>query len=469
MNATTPRRRPRTGLRSLLLRLVLLGLLLGPLGAPAEAPPVSPPSRAQAEDPDALFRRALELSAKETREEARDLCRRALARSPDYHDVRIHLARLHAWDGQYDEGRAALAWVLAREPANVEARETLADLEWWAGRPAEAVAACDEGLALRPRSPGLLYRKARILKSEGQPAAALDAVLAALEVDPDHQPSRRLRDDLKELAQRSRVAVDVTLDTFDRTFTPWWLVAVSATHRFDLGSLILRVNRADRFGATGYQLELDAYPRFRDGTYAYLNVGASGASVFPGFRAGAELYQSLPAGFEASLGARHLRFSTSDVTIWTGSASAYRGDWLFTLRPSLTPGAAGSALSGSLLVRYYLDDGDSFVSATAGLGVSPDQATPTAEILRLRSRQAGLAVRKRLGRSLLLSASAGLEWQEFQAGRVAAARHLHARLRAAVLSAWVGALAGAPVSAPAPPAAAAPRAARPAGARRVPA
>ncbi len=401
-------------------RLAALWLILWPVGALAAPPgpgPVTPPAPAAAdEDPDALFRRALKLSAKETREEARGLCRRALARSPDDHDVRIQLGRLHAWDGQYDAGREELGYVLARQPGNVEAREALADLEWWAGRSDRAVKVCDDGLALRPRSIGLLFRKARILKSQGNVSGALAAALAALEVDHGHQPSRLLRDDLKELARRSRAGVEVTLDTFDKTFSPWWLVSASAAHRFDPGTVIVRASRADRLAVTGYQLELDAYPRFRDGTYAYLNIGGSASSIFPALRAGAELYQSLPAGLEASAGARYLGFTSSHVTIWTGSLSAYRGGWLFTLRPSVTPGAAGSGVSGSLLVRYDLDDGDSFLSATAGAGVSPDQANPTAEILRMRSYRAGLGVQKRLGRALVLSGGAGLERQEFRAG-----------------------------------------------------
>jgi YaiO family outer membrane protein len=420
MSAAPPRSRRVPRAWSTLSCLAVLWLLHWPMGAHGVEPgpaPITPPAPAAAEeDPDALFLRALKLSAKETREQARALCRRILVRSPDYHDVRIHLGRLHAWDGQYDAGREAIGYVLARQPGNVEAREALADLEWWAGRSVEAVKVCDDGLALQPRSVGLLYRKARLLMSTGNVAGALEAALAALEVDPDHQPSRRLRDDLKELAQRSRVGVEVTLDTFDRTFGPWWLVSVSATHRFDPGTVIVRFNRADRFATSGYQLELDAYPRFRDGTYAYLNLGGSVDSVFPAFRAGAEFYQSLPAGFEASAGARYLEFSASEVTIWTGSVSAYHGDWLFTIRPSVTPGAAGSALSGSLLVRYYLDDGDSFLSATARTGVSPDQATPTAELLRIRAHQAGLAVRKRIGHALVLSGGASLERQEIRAG-----------------------------------------------------
>jgi YaiO family outer membrane protein len=398
-------------------------------GAGTEDAPAAP-----GEDSDALFLRARSLSGKETREEARALCRRALARSPGYHDVRIYLGRLHAWDGQWDPGREALRAVLAKAPANGEAREALVDLEWWADRPIEALQEADAGLAVEPGRVGLLYRKARILRSEGDLEGALAAARAALVVDPDDQPSRLLRDDVKERLQRSKLSVDVTTDVFDRTFDPWWLVAVAATHRFDLGSVTLRVNRADRFampdssGKVGHQVELDAYPRLRDGTYAYLSAGASGDDVFPPFRWGAELYQSVPGGWEVSGGVRQLLSGSvreivaggTDVTIWTASLSKYVGDWLFTLRPYVTPGAAGSSVSGGLTVRRYLDDADSYLGASVGAGVAPDQGSPTVEILGLRSVRpsvrGGLSAQKRFGRAFVLWGGAAVERQEIAWG-----------------------------------------------------
>jgi YaiO family outer membrane protein len=374
--------------------------------------PTPPPE----EGPDTLFQRARALAGQGRREEARALCRRALARSPDYHDVRIYLGRLHAWDAQYEPGREALKYVLDREGGNLEAREAWIDLETWAGSPRAALGLCDEGLRLTPRNDVLLYRRARLLKSMGDLPGAMAAVRLALAANPDHQPARLLRDDLHELAQRAKVGLSATRDTFDKTFEPWSLVSLSGSYRFDGGSLIARVNRATRFGSRGTQFEMDAYPRLREGTYLYLNAGTSGDAIFPTFRSGAEVYHNFSGGIEASLGFRQLRFSESSVTIYTGSLGQYAGNQLYTLRLNVTPSSVGSSLSGALSARHYLEDADSYLSASVGTGVSPDQAGPTAEILRLRSQRASLGFQKKFGPSLILSAGVALERQEIGTG-----------------------------------------------------
>ena len=86
-------------------------------------------ARAQ-EDSDTLFARARSLP-REQRSQAEALCLQALERSPGYLDVRIHLARLYAWDGRYADARAQLRQVLEQQPGNLEARETAIDVEAW--------------------------------------------------------------------------------------------------------------------------------------------------------------------------------------------------------------------------------------------------------------------------------------------------------------------------------------------------
>lgn len=380
------------------------------MGLLAQAPGPSLPT-----DPDQLFQMARSLP-RERREEARELLRRGLRRSPDYHDLRIHLARLHAWDGQYEAAREALTYVLERQPANLEARLVQIDVETWAERPREALRACETGLGLAPGSAELQYRKARLLKGLGEPAAGLAAAEAALRLDPDHQAARLLRDDLKELTQRWKVALDYTYDSFDKTFDPWRTASMTVGHRFDFGSVLARVNRAERYGSTGGQFEVDAYPRIREGTYAYLNLGYSDASIYPAFRAGAELYHNFSRGIEASLGFRYLDYSSSAVTIYTGSLGKYHGDFLYTLRANVTPSAIGSSLSGSVSVRYYLGDSDSYLSAVVGSGVAPDQRQGYSEIVQLSSSRVGIGAQKRFKRAFILWTNLGLERQEFQAG-----------------------------------------------------
>ena len=392
--------------------LVLVSLFSGMSGNGLRAE-VSPAPLAE-DDTDTLFLKARTLSREGKREEAKGLCRKALARSPEYHEIRIFLGRMHAWDNQYDAGRTELRYVLQKEPANLDAREALIDLESWADQPHQALKVCEEGLQATPGNDVLLYRKAKVLKNLNDFPAALIAAQSAVEVNKGNDRARILRDDLKELNQRNKVSLDHVYESFDSTFDPWRTTSLTGSHRFDFGSVIGRVNRAQRFGDYGTQFEMDAYPKLMEGTYLYLNAGHSSDSIFPKFRSGGEIYHNFPKGIEASLGFRYLKFSESSVTIYTGSIGKYLGDYLLTLRLNATPSSIGSSSSGSVSLRRYLESADSYVYLTLAEGVSPDQPNPSFEVLKLRSRRGGLGLQKLIGRSVVLSAGANLERQELR-------------------------------------------------------
>jgi YaiO family outer membrane protein len=360
---------------------------------------------------DELFARARQLAFSGRRAEALELCRAALLRSPGYLDIRILMGRIHAWDGRYDEGRIELQQVLRARPDYLDARLALVDLELWSDHPRAAADLCDQGLALRPE-PLLLLRKARALKALGAFPEALAAAKQALGADPGLHEARLFIDNVAELTQRSKLFLGETYDRFDRTFDPWHMESVSLAHRFEAGSLIGRVNHASRFGESGDQLEVDAYPRWKDGTYFYLNAGFSGAAIFPHRRYGAEAYHAFTGGIEGSLGLRHLRFAASSVTIYTGSLGKYWGDYLFSLRLNDTPSSIGASRSGSVSARRYFGDAENHLTLSLGSGVSPDQANPSADILNLRSRKASLAAQGWIHRRLILSAGLAVERQE---------------------------------------------------------
>ena len=58
---------------------------------------------------DTLFFRARQLAFSGHYDEARLLCRFVLAKSPNYHDVRILYGRTYAWNKQYDVAAASFA------------------------------------------------------------------------------------------------------------------------------------------------------------------------------------------------------------------------------------------------------------------------------------------------------------------------------------------------------------------------
>jgi YaiO family outer membrane protein len=140
------------------------------------------------------------------------------------------------------------------------------------------------------------------------------------------------------------------------------------------GSAFFRLNQASRFSSTGFQPEIDLYPRIANGVYAYLNYGYSESVLFPKHRIGAEVFSKLPKSLEASLGFRYLYFGPdSKVIIYTGSFGWYFKNYWLSLRPFITPGNPGTSFSSILSLRRYFKDADNYLGIDAGLGFSPDE------------------------------------------------------------------------------------------------
>lgn len=118
------------------------------------------------------------------------------------------------------------------------------------------------------------------------------------------------------------------------------LAAAELSHRFDFGPVIGRVNQARRFGESGTQLEVDAYPRIGRGMYLYANAGVSQQRIFPRQRFGAELYKNLPNALETSLGFRQLNFKNTRVF-----AAMARETGTFNMAITLSAGARAKSLS----------------------------------------------------------------------------------------------------------------------------
>ncbi|HKX26209.1 MAG TPA: YaiO family outer membrane beta-barrel protein [Blastocatellia bacterium] len=370
----------------------------------------------QTDGPDELFRQARQQAFEGHRAEAKGLCERALLLSPGYVDARLLLGRLHSWDGEYEVARRELQQVLQGKPHYTDAREALIDVEMWSGHPHEALKLADEGLAADPGNQNLRFKRAKALRSVGDYKAASNDINETLRTDPDSPEARSLSLQLKDESKINRLKLDYTADFFDSTFDPWHLMTVSLSRPTGWGSVIGRFNYASRFGIRASQFEADAYPRIRNGTYAYLNAGYSSSSIFPKVRAGGEIYQALPRSYEASFGFRHLRFSGSSVTIYTGSVGKYYGNYWISFRPYLTPSSIGPSVSGNLTVRRYFKDELNYASVVVGAGISPDERAATLELIRLKSHKISIDGRKQVSRYLGASASFGYSNEDLRFG-----------------------------------------------------
>lgn len=220
----------------------------------------------------------------------------------------------------------------------------------------------------------------------------------------------------KSAAPVLTAAADFSYVSFSGNTDPWQLASASVGRRTAAGSLIARVNYANRFNASGVQLEADAYPRISDKVYLYLNAGYSSASIFPAWRVGGEAFTSLPNAWEASLGFRQLRFGGAPVTLFTGAVGKYIGNYWFSLRPYLRSKEGGLSASAGLTARRYFEDGDHWISAAASVGSSPtDRITPDA-VGRTHAVSASVNGSSGLTQRLLATWSIGHDAEELSPG-----------------------------------------------------
>lgn len=385
------------------IHIVLLISLLGSLSSSAQSEQSS----------DELFKQARQ-AAFNDKDYARalTLCQQALAKSPDYAEIRTFMGRLYTWSDKLPEAREQFLLVLAKDSINKDALSAAADLEFWNNRSDQALLYCNTALRHYPIDSDLQLKKARILNDLKRTDEAYAVVAQLVQTNPNNADARFLADKLKWAASKNMLSVSVGYLYFDKNYndalhgSPWQLANVAYSRSTRLGTLTGRLNYASRFGKKGFQTELDAYPRISNTFYSYLNLGLSGNEpVFPRFRAGVSLYASLPGSFEAEAGFRYLKFE-EETWIYTLSVSKYVKSFWFNLRTYLVPGSVAISQTYIGTVRYYFDTADDFIGIAGGTGISPDEARNALlgqDIQKLGSQRASIEFRKSFGNRLIPS------------------------------------------------------------------
>jgi YaiO family outer membrane protein len=175
-------------------------------------------------------------------------------------------------------------------------------------------------------------------------------------------------------------------DRFSDGATPWAESYVSLNRRTPAGTVIGRVTHASRFGYGDRLVEVEMYPSFRPGTYGFVSFGmAQDETLFPNYRAAADLYQSLGRGYEVSAGIRRLGFASA-TDIYLATLTKYVGNWMITGKVFSVPDREGPEDSISyhgVVRRYVRGDGVSFVGAGYSRGFSREELSDRAELQQL--------------------------------------------------------------------------------------
>lgn len=264
-----------------------------------------------------------------------------LAEEPRDVDARLLYGLMLSWEKRYEEARAELRKVLAQSPDYLDARVGLMNVEWWSGNLRTAREHVDEILRREPGNP----------------------------------QARRVRQQLDAANRPWTVSVSASHDRFNGSRTPWNEQSLALSHETPAGSVILRASRAARFNRTDELIEVEFYPSFRPGTYAFIGVGAApDRTLYPRTRLAFDLYQSLGGGFEVSGGYRQLNFDDR-TDIYVATLTKYVGNWMVTGKVFHVPkGGPLHSTSGHFVTRRYFGaDGTSYVGVGYSRGLSREE------------------------------------------------------------------------------------------------
>lgn len=350
-------------------------------------------------------------------QQAIHLSRLALAKSPDYSDIRVFLGRVYTWSDQPDSAKREFLYVINAHPDYEDAYVAITDLEYWNDRPDTALKYVQQGLQQHPRSEELLLRKARVLVAKKQLQEGAEAATQLLSINPSNAPARALLNSIRDQVRKNKIDISYDYTYFDKRFDqPWHLVSLGYSRQTRLGTVTGRVNYGHKFGEDGVQGEIEAYPRISPTFYAYVNAGYSGSDIFPKYRGGFSLYANLPASFEGELGFRYLYFDES-VWVYTASVGKYYKNFWFNLRTFLTPGEDELSRSFAFTTRYYTAGADDFITLGIGTGISPDDQRNNINYsinTNLISYKLNLGYQRTVGRQNIIGAMATWYYEEFR-------------------------------------------------------
>jgi len=348
------------------------------------------------------------------------LSKQALAKSPDYSDIRVFLGRVYTWSDKTDSARAEFNLVLSKHPDNEDGAFAYGSLEYWNNNSPKALQQVQDGLKYHPRSKDLLLLKAKVLNDLKRFSEANTTLDALIKEDPTNSDARALAARVRDNSSVNKIGVTYDYIYFDKEFNaPWQLASIEYGRQTGMGSIIGFINYANRFNENGVQYEIDAYPHISKTFYAYVSGGYSGnVGVFPQSRVGFSLYANLPSSFEGELGFRYLHF-TGDTWIYTASVGKYIGDFWLNFRTYLTPSNSSISQSYTVHVRYYTGGADDYLSFGIGTGISPDD--PRNIILlnngnnyKLMSNNVSAAFYHSIKRRNVFFITASLDHQEYQ-------------------------------------------------------
>jgi len=342
-------------------------------------------------NPEQEFARMRELAGEGDYNAAKKIGYALLDENAEYFDAALYLARIHGWEQNFDSAYMVLDEVIAKSPELYEAYETCADLAYWENNMERLDSCASRAAAIEPDTAGVFERYKMALR-QARPQSKKTELFGFYSYDHFSLPYVR----------------------------NWHMLTAGAEVPFKYGTLVPSLNggyqATAEAPATDLQINLDAYLILGKSTYSLLGYGFSPngeVDYFPGHRAAAEVWQSLPLGFALSAGLRYFYWD-QNFTFLTFSAEKYAGNYWFSFRNYLFFKDYGVSGSYYLSARRYFDTKYNYLTLTLGYGTAPDEPIDVvSDLERLNALSARIEFSKKITPAIRLLTMVGYAWEEY--------------------------------------------------------
>ena len=324
---------------------------------------------------DPLYAKAEEETRAGNWKESRKYCRQVIAVEPEHFAATLLMAQNFAFENKFDSARLVCSQLDKSYPNNYDVLDLKVNIEIWNKKYKNALSEVQKALNAFPDDENFLYKKALIQYLSKDYEDALKTLDHLLEINPDHEDGIKLRDEiLQNFRYRDYVFLEGYFEGYKdpsrvgkeiiSTGLAKWTKYGTYIGKFNMGEDVLNPNTT-----MDYQFEAEAYQNLFPSNSLWLNYAYSSKVVdfFPWHRGGAEFFQGLSKGLEASLGFRFLYWSDLAM-IYTASLSWMPNKNYFQYRIFLSQPNNRIVYTNIFTYRRYFSAKPEYFYALVGYG-----------------------------------------------------------------------------------------------------
>ncbi|MFV8440516.1 YaiO family outer membrane beta-barrel protein [Flavobacterium sp. LB2P44] len=301
--------------------------------------------------------------------------------APNYLDYYLLLGRNYDLLKKNDSAKYYYKYYIEKSTLNREALNYLINLELEEKKYKEAEITIDKAIALHPEDDTFEQKKLTVFQLQKDRKKEYEYLKILQLKNPNDNAITQLIFQLESKLKTDRMGINYGYTTFDRKgYGPWHLLSFQYIRERQWGSLIGRINYADRLSsgqsiANGIQYEAESYFFTGKNNYSYVNGAYSKDLVFPKIRLGYSFYQNFKKGWEGDVGIRYLKTTDTEFKTVALGLGKYIDSYWVNLRTFIQSDNDNIFPAVTLTIRYYFDTRFDYVTLISGYGSSPEERT----------------------------------------------------------------------------------------------